>query len=141
MNHSAQQDNSGQPSQDNAAVIEQLAQAAFAQLQQRTVAAAPAAASTTAGAQAEATGSTLPDLSAEPALNVGHPAAGHAAPAPTAAEQVGQEMAQPAAGEVLAGEMGSPTGDARNAKPDYAAMSDDELIQIISDVLDKISAG
>jgi len=54
MTQPAPQDTSGQPPQDKAAIIEQLAQAAFAQLQHRTIAAAPAAVSATAGAQAEA---------------------------------------------------------------------------------------
>jgi len=66
MTQPAQPDNSQQPQQDKAAIIEQLAQVTFAQLQHRTIAAGPATAPTTAGAQADATDSTLPDLSAEP---------------------------------------------------------------------------
>jgi hypothetical protein len=64
-----------------------------------------------------------------------------AAREPAAAEQGGQETEWPAADEVSAEEMDSITGDALEAHPEFADMSEEEGMRVISEVLDELEAG
>jgi hypothetical protein len=64
-----------------------------------------------------------------------------AAQQPAAAEQGGQETEWPVADEVSAEEMDSITGDALKAHPEFADMSEEEGMRVISEVLDELEAG